>query len=231
MENLPYILSATFVVVAGLTVWLFFEAAHRSRRTLLVLLAWLALQGAVGLSGFYTVTNSLPPRLALLLGPPLLAIGLLLATAAGRRYLAALRPDVLTLLHVVRIPVELVLLGLFLHGAVPRLMTFEGRNWDILAGLTAPIMYYLVFRTRLLGRRGLLLWNVLGLLSLLNIVGNAVLSVPTPLQQFGFEQPNVAILHFPFVWLPGAVVPVVLLAHLTAIWRLLARGGAGMLPA
>ena len=40
------------------------------------------------------------------------------------------------------------------------------------------------------------------------------------MQQFGFEQPNVAILHFLFVWLPGVVVPLVLLAHVVAIRRL-----------
>jgi hypothetical protein len=177
----------------------------------------------VALSGFYTISNTLPPRLALLLGPPLLLLAALFATAPGRRYLDGMRLEVLTLLHVVRIPVELVLLGLYLQKAVPQLMTFEGRNWDILAGLTAPVVWYFAFRRQQLGRCGLLLWNGLGLISLLNIVANALLSAPTPLQQFAFEQPNVAILHFPFVWLPGCVVPLVLLAHLVAIRRLLAH--------
>ena len=226
METLPLVLTLTFITTTALAVGLFYVAARRDWRVLAGLGAWLLLQGAVGLSGFYTITNTLPPRLALLLGPPLLLIGLLLATRAGRRWLDGLRLEVLTLLHVVRVLVELVLFGLYLHHAVPQLMTFEGRNWDVLAGLTAPVVYWLAFRRRQMGRRGLLLWNGLGLLSLLNIVGNAVLAVPTPLQQFGFEQPNVAILHFPFVWLPGVVVPLVLLAHLAAIRRLWAPGTA-----
>ncbi|GAB3867024.1 hypothetical protein GCM10028824_08490 [Hymenobacter segetis] len=223
MHTLPNtaLLSLVFGLTTGLAVWLFYLAAHRSGRTLLVLLAWLGLQGAVGLSGFYTISNALPPRLALLLGPPLLLIAVLFATAAGRRWFDGLRLEMLTLLHMVRFPVELVLFGLYLHQAVPKLMTFEGRNWDILAGLTAPVIYYFAFRQQQLGRRGLLLWNILGLASLLNIVVNALLSAPTPLQRFAFEQPNVAILHFPFVWLPGCVVPLVLLAHLAAIRQLL----------
>ena len=224
METLPLALPLTFVVATALTVGLFYWAARRSRGVLAGLGAWLLLQGAVGLSGFYTSSHTLPPRLALLLGPPLLVIVGLLTAAAGRRFLDELRLDGLTLLHVVRIPVELVLFGLYLHHAVPRLMTFEGRNYDVLAGLTAPLVYFLAFRQQRLSRRGLLLWNCLGLVSLLNIVGNAVLSVPTPLQQFGFDQPNVAILHFPFVWLPGVVVPLVLLAHVVAIRRLWAAG-------
>ena len=223
MHTIPNsaILSLVFALTTGLAVGLFYLAARRSGIVLLVLLAWLLGQGVVALSGFYTISNTLPPRLALLLGPPLLLIAALFATAAGRRWLDGLRLEVLTVLHVVRIPVELVLFGLFLQKAVPQLMTFEGRNWDILVGLTAPIVWYFAFRKQQLGRRGLLVWNVLGLVSLLNIVMNALLSAPTPLQRFAFEQPNVAILHFPFVWLPGCVVPLVLLAHLAAIRRLL----------
>ncbi|GAB3846051.1 hypothetical protein GCM10028822_05480 [Hymenobacter terrigena] len=223
MHTLPNtaLLSLTFGLTTGLAVWLFYLAAQRSKRVLQVLLAWLLMQGVVGLSGFYTISNTLPPRLALLLGSPLLLVVVLFATAAGRRWLDGLRLDILTLLHVVRFPVELVLFGLYLQKAVPLLMTFEGRNWDILLGLTAPVVYYFAFHKKQLGRRGLLLWNILGLASLLNIVVNALLSAPTPLQRFAFEQPNVAILHFPFVWLPGCVVPLVLLAHLAAIWQLL----------
>lgn len=221
METLPASLGLFFSLATACTVGLFYLTARHSWRTLLVLLAWLLLQGAVGLSGFYTVTSGLPPRFLLLVGPPVLLIAGLFGTAAGRRYLDALRPDLLTLLHVARIPVELVLFGLFLHRAVPQLMTFEGRNFDILAGLTAPVVYFLAFRRQRLGPQALLLWNVLSLGLLLNVVANAVLSAPSPFQRFAFEQPNVAILHFPFVWLPACVVPLVLLAHLAEMRRLL----------
>jgi hypothetical protein len=54
----------------------------------------------------------------------------------------------------------------------------------------------------------------------LNIVVNAALSAPVPFQQFAFDQPNIAVLYFPFVWLPGFIVPLVLFAHLAAIQKL-----------
>jgi len=225
METTPFtfLLALVFVIITGLTVWLFFRAANRSVHTLLMLLVWLLVQGVVGLSGFYTVTNTLPPRLLLVLGPPIVAIVVLFATARGRQFLDALRPELLTLVHVARIPVELVLLGLFLQGAVPQVMTFEGRNMDVLSGLTAPVVYVLAYRRKLLGLNGRLLWNMVCLGLLFNIVGTAILAAPTPLQRLAFEQPNVAILHFPFVWLPGCVVPLVLLAHLATIRQLLAQ--------
>jgi hypothetical protein len=69
----------------------------------------------------------------------------------------------------------------------------------------------------------LLLWNFICLGLLINIVVNAVLSAPSVFQQFAFGQPNTAILYFPFVWLPCCVVPLVLLAHLTSIRKLLSN--------
>lgn len=223
MQNVPAYLSISFIIIAFLAVAGFYRAANNARLTLGVLLLWLLLQGVVARSGFYAVTTGFPPRLGLLLGPPMLLIIGLFLTGRGRRYLDGLRLETLTLLHAVRIPVELVLLGLFLHRAVPQQMTFEGRNFDILAGLTAPVVYYLVFRSKLLGNKALLGWNFICLGLLANIVITAVLSAPSPFQRLAFEQPNVAILHFPFAWLPSCVVPLVLLAHLTAIRRLLTQ--------
>ena len=223
MENVPTYLSLAFGLTTGLAIWLFYRAAGHSLLFLGAVLAWLLVQGVLSWNGFYTVTTIVPPRFVLLVGPPMLAILGLFATAWGRAFLDALRPDRLTLLHLVRVPVELVLFGLYLHRAVPQLMTFEGRNWDVLSGLSAPVVFYLAFLKKWLGPRTLLVWNVVCLGLLINIVLNAILSAPTPFQRFAFEQPNVAILCFPFVWLPSCVVPLVLLSHLTVIRQLVAR--------
>ena len=226
MQPLTALLGLAFILTTGLAVGLLYHAAHCSRRLLWLLLAWLLVQGSLAASGFYGVTNTVPPRMALALAPALLAIAGLACTARGHRFMAGLRLDSLTLLHVVRLPVELVLFGLFLQGEVPQSMTFEGQNWDILAGLTAPVVYYLAFRKNVLGTKRLLLWNIVGLASLLNIMTKALLAAPTPFQRFAFDQPNVAVLHFPFVWLPACVVPMVLLAHLVVIWRLATKPAA-----
>lgn len=51
-----------------------------------------------------------------------------------------------TILHTIRIGVEIVLYGLFFYKAVPGLMTFEGRNMDIISGLSAPLVYYFGYK-------------------------------------------------------------------------------------
>lgn len=96
-------------------------------------------------------------------------------------------------------------------------MTFEGRNFDIVAGITAPIIVYFGFTKTKIDRQTILIWNVIFLGFLLNIVVNALFSAPSPIQIFAFDQPNIAILNFPFIWLPTFIVPIVLFGHLTSI--------------
>ena len=147
MPPVPLALDLAFGLTTALTLGLLLWAAPRHWRALVLEAGkWLVWQAVLAWTGFYTVTNTLPPRFALVVGPPLLLLAGLLATARGRRFLDALRPDRLTLLHAVRVPVELVLFGLYHYQAVPRLMTFEGRNWDILMGLSAPLVYYAAYR-------------------------------------------------------------------------------------
>ena len=99
----------------------------------------------------------------------------------------------------------------------------EGRNFDIISGITAPLIYYYGFVKKRLNKNILIAWNLLCLALLLNIVINAVLSAPFPFQQFAFNQPNIAVFYFPYVWLPGCIVPLVLLSHLVAIKQLMSK--------
>lgn len=174
----------------------------------------LAVQAYLGCSGFYLEMNSPAPRFVTA-APPSLLILIIFLFAAMPRGEAPLRT--LTLLHTVRVPVEFVLWGLFLHGQVPQLMTFEGVNFDILSGLTAPFAAWLGFKDGRPKRAVLIVWNFVMLALLINIVWHAVLSVPTPFQRYGFDQPNIGVLYFPFIWLPAFIVPAVFAAH---VWSL-----------
>ena len=221
MENLPFYIVLVFGLTVLLSFLLFYKATNQSKAFAIVAISWVILQSFVGLSGFYQTTNVMPPRVALLGLPPFVAILLLFLTAKGRKFIDNLEVKKLTLFHIIRIPVEFVLFWLFIQKAVPELMTFEGRNFDILSGLTAPLIYYFGFIQNKISKQLIIVWNFICLGLLINIVVNAVLSVPTSLQQFAFEQPNIAILYFPFVLLPSFLVPLVFLSHLTSIRQLL----------
>jgi hypothetical protein len=223
MLNLPFYLPILFGITVILALGMFYRASQYSNSFLGIALIWISFQSLLAWSGFYLNTTSFPPRFPFLVVPPVLLIAVLFLTRSGRQFLDQLDLPSLTLFHIVRVPVELVLYGLFMAQYVPHLMTFEGRNFDILSGLTAPLVYYFGFVQKKARTSLLLIWNLVCLALLLNIVVNAVLSAPTPLQQFAFDQPNVGILYFPFMLLPSFVVPSVLLAHLTAIRSLLRK--------
>jgi len=194
--------------------------------TAAILAVLLGLHATLALKGFYLVNTS-PPRFPL--APfPAIVILLILFFASARDGASVKSLQLLTLLSVVRVPVEVVLLWLYQHGQVPRLMTFEGRNFDIVSGLTAPLVAWLAFRGGKTNRPLLIVWNLFAFGLLLNIVTNAILSLETPFQQFAFEQPNRGVLYFPFIWLPAVIVPAVFVSHVISLWQLLKRQGRGV---
>lgn len=226
MENLPIFIPILFIFTTILSLALFAKATHFSKITLIILISWLGLQAIIGLTGFYTVTNTLPPRFIVLVLPPFLFLLGLFLTPKGKKYIDSLDIKTLTLFHTIRFFVEIVLFLLATHKVVPILMSFEGRNFDILAGISAPFIYYFGFVKPKLSTKFLLIWNFICIILLGNIVITAILSAPTPLQQFAFEQPNIAVFYFPYVWLPGCLVPLVLFAHLATIRTLLINPNA-----
>lgn len=217
MEDVTILLDISFILITLLTVGQLYLAAHKSQPVGIAVGLWMLAQMGIGLTGFYTHTQTIPPRFVLLVVPPVLCIVTLFVLPAGRKLMDGLDLGKLTLLHSVRLAVEIVLYYLFVAKAVPEIMTFEGRNLDIIAGLTAPIVYYFGFKKKILPRSSILLWNLIALGLLLNIVGLAILSAETPFQKFGFDQPNLAVTHFPYLWLPSVVVPLVLFSHVVVI--------------
>lgn len=221
----PLWLAIAFAATTAITFIGFLKAVHRSvpKQTTPIafgLLGWLLILGVLAAQHFFTTLTSQPPRLPLAILPPFLLIAGLFSSSNGRAFLDKLPLSTLTYIHTIRIPVELVLYALYIHHQIPELMTFEGRNVDILAGLTAPVIAYFSFNRPILSNQWLMAWNVVALALLLNIVTHALLSAPSPFQQLAFQQPNIGILKFPFIWLPGFVVPIVLLSHLVAFRQL-----------
>lgn len=221
MENLPLYVYFVFFVSLLFGIGLFYRATHFSKTFLIIIVLWIFLQSTLGISGFYQIgpskANVFPPRLPLVLVPPILMIFFLFNTSKGKTFIDALDLKTLTLLHIIRVPIEWVLYSLFIHKFVPELMTFEGRNFDIFSGLTAIIVYYFGFIKPRLSNISILIWNFCCLALVINIAVDGILSAPTKFQQFAFEQPNTAMQYFPFVLLPSVIVPMVIFSHLVSI--------------
>ena len=166
--------------------------------------------------------EAVPPYLLLFgIFPALLMIAAVFLTAKGKAWIDRTDLCTLTYFHSMRIPVEIMLYVLFHFGVMSVYITYEGTNFDLFSGITAPVIAYYAFRNEKLKTRLLLWWNIICLILLFNVVITAVFALPTPFQKLAFDQPNVAVLYFPFNLLPTIVVPLVFFAHLIAIRRLL----------
>lgn len=233
--QIPYAAVLMSIAITLFTLLLFMRAIGRgsfaeprraARLFSWIIFPWLLLQAAWGFSGFYRQYQDMPPKLILTgVGPAMLSILALLLVKKWREGLFRLDQEALTWFHIIRVPVEFGLYVLCSYKTVAPEMTFEGRNFDIISGLTAPLVAWLVFKKNIGGRPLLIAWNLLCLVLLANIVVTAVLAAPFPFQEFGFGQPNVAVFYFPFVWLPTVIVPLVLLAHLASLFRLISGKG------
>ncbi len=188
-----------------------------------VMVIWLGLTGYLAKSGFFLATEALPPRMLFGILPPLITVIALVAFGSSRKFLFRIPLFTLTYLHIVRIPVEIVLWWLHRQGFVPEMMTFEGANWDILSGITAPFIAH--FLNPSIGRHRfvIFIWNLAALCLLFNVVIRGLLSAPYVTQLLSFDQPNVGVLQFPFIWLPVFIVPAVLFSHLIAMNKLVRK--------
>ena len=232
MSELPSYVSGVFLATVAATFGFLYygiKLAQKSKSNNNAIVAstfimvWLFLIALLALYDFFLDFDAMPPRLFYVLPPPIMAIVILLSIKRSRAFLMRIPITTLTYLHIVRVPVEIVLWWLAGSQLVPYLLTFEGINYDILSGVSAPFVAIFMVGLRSKSRIGAILWNFITLGLLVNIVAHAILAAPTPFQIFAMDQPNFAVFHFPFIWLPGFVVPAVLFAHLVSLMKLFSK--------
>jgi hypothetical protein len=220
---IPDYVGLLFTLTTLLGVWLFKKAFKPSQLGVTILFIWLSLQGYLGYTGFYLENNAMPPKFMLAFFPTIIFMAFAFILPKGRAYMDSLDVEALHWIHVLRIPVEIVLYLLFAANTLPELLTYSGRNLDILAGLTVPLIIFYGLRKPILGNNRILLWNVIGVFLLLNIIAMVILSVETPFQQIHQSIATTGILYFPFIWLPSFLAPLVLFSHLISIRKLMPK--------
>jgi hypothetical protein len=186
--------------------------------TFIFIVLWMALQAYLAQRGFYCSFATTLSRLFYAMLPPLLVV---FYVGLMKNIFPAFRLRWLTFLHMIRLPLSLLLLSLYYDKQVPVEMTFKGRDYDLLAGLTSVLFVHRSFYQTSAGLKRLLIWHVLGMLLLLHSIIMAVFSLPVSFQIFGHAQPNIALCRFPFIWLISTLSPLLLLMHLIAIRQIL----------
>jgi hypothetical protein len=189
-----------------------------------VQIVWLAITAALALSGRLASFDVLPPPMLFpIVVGGLLAVGVA-ASPFGRRIVDELPLAALIGFHSFRIPVEFVLWRLHREGVIPVQMSFEGRNFDVISGITALGLAIAATRGRL-PTWLIAAWSLLGLGLLANIVQIAFRSAPGPLRAYD-GIPNLLPVTFPWIWLPTFLVASAIAGHGLVIRHLATRSSS-----
>lgn len=188
-------------------------------RTALLFTVWLVYAGVISATGIFTV-SSLPPRVPLLLVLPVFVFfAYFFTNAKFKPIIANTPPSWLVYFQSFRIIVELLLLGLYLNSMLPKAATFEGYNYDILIGITAPLVGYFAFKGAM--KKPLLrIWNVAGIVTLFVVVFIIMTYAYFPqLWDTGSITGNGAF-QFPYMYLASFLMPIALFMHIFSLVKM-----------
>ena len=234
---LYYTAQAGFVVLSIVFVGLLIREIHKgvsitgwpsSRKKrftntiLITVVLWAAAVSLWSLSGKMSDFSIFPINLLPVILIPAVTLVIWMNTKGLAEVLQHIPVPNLIRLQSFRFFVEVLLWILFIANLLPGHMTFEGRNFDILVGFTAPVIAVLALRGKI-SRTGIIIWNIAGLVLLLNIVTMAVLSTPSPWRVFMEEPANYVVTYFPISWLPGLLVPLAYYLHFLSLKQVLQR--------
>ncbi|MBX2850055.1 MAG: hypothetical protein KTR16_17140 [Acidiferrobacterales bacterium] len=157
-----------------------------------------------------------------IIGPALLGSILLFRSPAAIAVLNAIPVERLITLQIYRI-IGVVFLLLQSDGLLSAFFAFSTGWGDILVGLTAPIVGFLIWKDSQKYRYVGIGWCITGMSDLFLVLYKAISSAPGPLQTTSFDLPTEIIAYFPFTIIPLLVVPISLILHVAVLRRLLYR--------
>lgn len=175
---------------------------------------WLVATGLAALSGALR-GFSLPLFTALMI-----LTGGAAFSRVGAALMAAVGPVGLIGFQFFRVPVAMFLRGMYQAGQVPVQLTYQGLNFDLFVGLTAPAMAWLVWRGKARSY-AIWAWNAFGLVLLIEAIVIAALSMPTEFRVFTNEPASTFSTSPPYIWLPTVLAPAALVGHLLVLRWLL----------
>ncbi len=179
---------------------------------------WAVYLYFIGESGFLWHFG-MPPRFLLLIFLPIAIITAIIFIKNKNSAIFEVIPKQKVIyFQSFRIIVELMILSTYLEGIFPVETTFEGYNYEIIIGLLAPIVAYLVYTKKRLSENVALVFNVAGLLTLGIIIFIVITSLYLP-SVWGDSLPRISeeFSHVPYLLLPGFLAPMAIFAHIFSI--------------
>ena len=198
-------------------------AKERSKKFMIasgVIFGWIGYISVLSITGILR-DLSLPPKFPLFVFLPLL-IGFILfyRRCKNSRMIHGIPKSWPVYFQSFRIFVELILLYTFYAGIIPKSATFEGLNFDVIMGVSAPFVAYFMMRKNT--SKGLLyMWNILGI-GMVVFVGYIIASSMYFPATWGSEVPLVDLrfIEMPYLLLAGFLAPLAIFMHVVSLIQL-----------
>ncbi len=191
------------------------------RVLILVMLLWQVYLIIMGTSGFLA-SFSLPPRMPLLIIVPLfISMGVFLNKNKNKQWIQSIPPIWLTAFQSFRIVVETLFVLSLPTGVLHENVTIEGYNYDMVVGISAPIIALMVYYSKKLPNKLLTAWNIFGLTVLACTVFVFMSTAFFP-QIYGFETTPLSTDFgmYPYVLVPGLLMPAAVFMHVLSLIQL-----------
>ena len=218
------------IMVAGLSVLAGRDAGERLRYSAM-LLGWFVIVVILAATGALGNEHGIgAPGLGIAVAAPIVLIWVGLMRVQSLRSAIEVAPlSVLVGLHVVRV-LGVSFLVLEASGRLPAPFAPAAGWGDIVAGLAAAPVAWIVYRRAKGWRTALTVWNLFGIADLVVAVSLGVLSSPGPLRRI-FAEPGAGLMtSLPWLLIPGFLVPLLVTVHLVIFFRIVREGTRGGIP-
>ena len=220
---LPLVMTGSLLIM---TFYVSEATREAKKKTTFVFLVWVVVWviylNLLPLSGLLD-DFGMPPRVPLLIIIPAIAFIFLFVTRSYAQQIVHTTPKTFPVyVQSFRIIVELLIYGAYLQGTFPKAVTFEGTNFDILAGITAPVVAFL-YQKNMIPAKSLLVWNITAL-------GVLAVTAYSFISAFYFDGPGPdpwsrrgEFVQMPYLLLAGMLLPFAILYHVVSIRQILAN--------
>ncbi len=110
-----------------------------------------------------------------------------------------------------------IFLTMLAAGLLPAVFAIPSGVGDIIVGITALPIAYLLFKKTSNSKKLAVLWNYVGILDLVIAMIMGPITAPTPVQLLSFNAPNELIISYPLVSVPAFAVPFSFILHIFSL--------------
>jgi uncharacterized membrane protein len=185
---------------------------------------WLVLTTILAMAGDYQPIAHKPPALGYDMLLSLVFMGAAIIFIPGLRQIFWHEGTQASLIAVQIWRIEgVIFLILMVLKQLPALFAVPAGIGDLFVGLTAPLVARYFNHPG--GRQRAIIWNLLGILDLINATSMAMLTIPGPFRLFYTSPTSSLVTYFPVALIPTFLVPLSFMLHLISLRYIFSKAG------